>query len=703
MYPVNLGPYLEPGIENVLAMDPDGSSLAYFQGRVVLDDGSEIVLDTGPGWKVNMASPSGWKGAEFDDSSWAAAAGGKPKRGHHHLDRRWPVYDGRVLLENPGPDPLLYYDDAAPVEVRARIPGSWSGARPDLQWIMRSVGRENVRPRLARGTVSAAQASLRDGSLVYAVDAGRREQGVYTLEVSLSADGDTVEHRFEEPLIVVGTLAMKEVPGDEYEQGMGLELEDVIDFTDPGDPHPWIEVQAPPCAKARDPFLFDYSDATIARFEAETGIHTPGERGAPERFELRHLFLTSEAMRETWIEWRCRNMGSYLTKTRDVLRGYRRDLNVLCGWHLTRLPVRHWLTQSGTGYGEYMRQLGMNPAAVRDAPGIWFGRTLYPVGSSHHGNRAYMWAHHVDPGAIAYYDVSNRMVVLNTCWSELTARPGARDDWPMGRSYTARFISQGHGDNALESFTQAMIGADPDIPIELKPYGLTAFTVEAAHIEVESWRNDALPESELAHMHGIVGAVRDLLSDRGTALAIPRTDRDYLLAVCRAAETMLKQDRYAAAWSALTHWRFWELWKQVLVPAGTHSARLAGRPDQATLVPQQRPVLGVARVEGRPDDAAWQDARPSFRFLSLGSSASLSLGFPLMDMAVQAAYDEEALYVRLRMADPDVEALKSTASRDNPIEVLRKYDDTVEKLLDGNGGTRRGGGLDEHSRPRGSA
>ncbi len=1151
-YPVNLAPYLDPSAPNVLALDPAGSSLAYLQGRIVLDDGSALTLDTGPDWRCANEPPPGWEQPGVDDSSWQTPQCARPD--YHHLVRRWPVYDGRLLLENPGRERALYYDDSEPIRVAARIPGAWPAPRPDLRWTLRRVERDTHRPAVARGTAPASSAAARDGSLVYGIEAGRQVQGVYTLEAELAADGRVVERRLEEPLIVVGRLAMPEVAGDRYEDGLELELEDVIDFTDPDDPHPWTEAAAPenmkkgpagrrvtesrvvstngltyrevtdpargalfayafefkkphswyllaleypndadrwigagivrarreslekreaiapwrgsgdaqsapivvtgfkypldnamhelrwPCwanpelysieivnirdhqpaaaarlrlyrvkelpavsirrggrffglhteralmigksfcdtdgldeyqnhyealgydmvaqfaqrlrwqaeaartytaylrfaglnldvmgafqynemnmayvppervpgdgrllqdiretalryferngiamyslveylehralrahfkvsdedvghgadticyvsrdgkqggwcgnpnhpdiekailrvaedlavkfarspawkgifynvtgegsfgpgpnSPARDPYEYDYSDATIARFEQETGRRIPGEPADPRRFARRHQYLTSEAVLGLWTDWRCRAMGGTLVKTRDVLRTHRPDLNVLCGWHITPNPIRHWLTSVGGPYGDYARQIGMDPAVVRNEPGIWFGRTLYPVGSSHAGVKSDVWAHAVEPSVIAHYAMPNRLVVLNTCWFEYRTRLND-PAWPFANKRgTLGLVGSAHGDYALETYTQAMIGGDPDIllygfidscmplgheqqrrqvaqaliplpnepfepvlgtadfkqnlalralrkngdywfyaanpgywplrgavtlsgraaverahdgrpvptreadghtvvPIDLGPYGLASFRAAGAgpDIAITAWTNEPLADADMVPMRRIVGEVTGLLETRETAMALALPDREAMRAVCRSVEAWLAEGRYAAAWLALTHWRFWELWKSVLIPAQKEAARLPDRPAaDADQEASCQPVLRVTRVAGAPpaidgrlNDPAWAKARPSFNFRSIGMSASVQLGYPLMDMAVQALYDDQALYLGLRMADPDVSALKKTATLENPIEVIRNYDDTVIVFLNAQG------------------
>jgi len=115
------------------------------------------------------------------------------------------------------------------------------------------------------------------------------------------------------------------------------------------------------------------------------------------------------------------------------------------------------------------------------------------------------------------------------------------------------------------------------------------------------------------------------------------------------------------------------------------SARLPDRPNPAETDEAgawERPRLEAAAVrdapptlDGRLDDAAWKATSPSFRFLSIDGRDYR--GTPLMDMSVQACYDADHLYVGLRMADPTVSALRKVAPADNPLAVLRAYDDTV--------------------------
>lgn len=63
-----------------------------------------------------------------------------------------------------------------------------------------------------------------------------------------------------------------------------------------------------------------YGDWTIGQFEKDTGIDVPGDPNDPQRFTQRFEFLTADAMRETWVKWRCDRMQSYLERLRDRIR-----------------------------------------------------------------------------------------------------------------------------------------------------------------------------------------------------------------------------------------------------------------------------------------------------------------------------------------------------------------------------------------------
>jgi len=258
--PVDIKPYLKPGRNciGLYARQVNDSQLVYVHGAVVMVSGDVIRFASDETWRFSPKAPANWSKAGFDDGDWKTLdAAGWDDRKHvawhcfwEYLLNSWligtgggwigpafPFYQGRIVLENPY-ESKLYYDAQKPVVVRVRVPSGLAERRPSLGWILRRV-RETGEEEIAKGGESDFDRA--GDSLVYEVRLGNRPRGVYSIEVALRAGDDIIEERPREALVVLGKIPMKEVAGDSYEDGMKLTLEDTIDFTDPNDPHPWVE------------------------------------------------------------------------------------------------------------------------------------------------------------------------------------------------------------------------------------------------------------------------------------------------------------------------------------------------------------------------------------------------------------------------------------------------------------------------------
>lgn len=96
---------------------------------------------------------------------------------------------------------------------------------------------------------------------------------------------------------------------------------------------------------------YGYDDLSIRRFEQETDVKVPVDAKLPDRFSKRHAFLTSRAVRERWVAWRCEKITDLIRRMRDELVAVRPDLR------LTIAP-------SGG------RDAGIDPAAIRQLAGV---------------------------------------------------------------------------------------------------------------------------------------------------------------------------------------------------------------------------------------------------------------------------------------------------------------------------------------------
>lgn len=241
--PADLTPFLKPE-KNVIALygerigaergrgyDP----FVYLQGKIIMVSGETVSLNTDETWKGGEEPVPGWTGLGFDDSAWKSPPMRDPY--FNYLGGTLPAYEGRVVVENPQGKRLFYGDDQ-PMVIRVRVPEGLASQKPVIGWVLNSVN-EKGEQEIARGK-DANFRKVKD-SLLYDVNLGQRERGAYSFAATLEIGGKVVEEHQGEPVVVTGRIPMKEVAGDTYEEGMKLVLEDTIDFTDPKDPHVWVE------------------------------------------------------------------------------------------------------------------------------------------------------------------------------------------------------------------------------------------------------------------------------------------------------------------------------------------------------------------------------------------------------------------------------------------------------------------------------
>ncbi len=245
---VDIAPYLQPGRNCIgfygfrIGYPP----FLYFQAKIVMQSGEVVTVASGKDWRYSPQACEGWDKPGFDDSSWTNVDRGTPP-GLTSRDAAGqfgiPAYSGRLVIRNPGRKDL-FYTDAAEVVVDVHVPPGLKHQRPRVFYVFGRAGHEGSCDLVEEG--SAASFSERDGSLVYRLSLGRHGHGVYALALRLEAsDGTTIEERTREPLVVLRKRTPQAIEGSDYLEGLDLELEDTVDFTDPNDPHPWTEAKMP--------------------------------------------------------------------------------------------------------------------------------------------------------------------------------------------------------------------------------------------------------------------------------------------------------------------------------------------------------------------------------------------------------------------------------------------------------------------------
>ncbi|MEA3401679.1 MAG: hypothetical protein U9R79_10605, partial [Armatimonadota bacterium] len=246
--PVDIAPYLRAGRNCVgfygfrIGYQPP----LYFQARIIMQSGEVVTVASGSHWTCSPQGAEGWNEPGFDDSGWSQAVRG-PQINTTHRDSAHktflPAYGGRLLMKSPNRRDL-FYTAAQPVVVDVHVPAGLRTNTPTLSYVL---GRADARGECTPVTDGVVRSfTQRRGSLVYRVDLGQQEDGVYALALSLEdADGAVIDQRYREPLVVLRRMELQTVDGNSFTEGLDLELEDTIDFTDPDDPHPWFECRTP--------------------------------------------------------------------------------------------------------------------------------------------------------------------------------------------------------------------------------------------------------------------------------------------------------------------------------------------------------------------------------------------------------------------------------------------------------------------------
>ncbi|MBN1257114.1 MAG: hypothetical protein JXA52_05355 [Planctomycetes bacterium] len=245
--PLDIVPYLRPGKNCVgfYGFRYSTSPLLYVQGRVIMESGEIIEITSGPEWSYNSEETADWSQPGFDDQVWQKVLPGRlpriDERRLHDYNRQVgiPAYSGYLVIKNPTRKDL-FYNDQEDLVVEVDIPAGLSGQQPELTYIFSKAGEKGSSIPLKQETVSTY--ASKDGSLKYQLNLGRHTHGVYTIEVVLkNANNEQIEARPREPLVVLRKLNPQIVEGKDFREGLELELEDSIDFTNPDDPHPWRE------------------------------------------------------------------------------------------------------------------------------------------------------------------------------------------------------------------------------------------------------------------------------------------------------------------------------------------------------------------------------------------------------------------------------------------------------------------------------
>ena len=133
------------------------------------------------------------------------------------------------------------------------------------------------------------------------------------------------------------------------------------------------------------------------------------------------------------------------------------------------------------------------------------------------------------------------------------------------------------------------------LPIRLAPFGLCAYRIGSGQLVVREYQTQPLASADLARLQSVPRRVEDLLADPRARLSLSLADHRFMSATLDQVRQAIAQGQYAAAWSQLTHHRFWSRWQDFL-------ERAVG----AAAEPPGELVAGPGRISYEPDRSCIQ-------------------------------------------------------------------------------------------------
>lgn len=238
--PVDIAPYLKPGANCAAfyayrAGVPGYSPFPMLYADVQMASGQRVSVQTDTTWKYSPKEEAGWNQAGFNDAPWTLI-----KDLWSYMSAPRVNTQELCVVKNPGHKDFFYADDQD-MAFEVRIPAGLKSQAPALTYAFFKADAEG---QLTPVTESKAPAfTEKDDSLVATFQVGRQPRGVYAFTVKIEGQGGLIESRPPEPVMVIRKVPFKTIAGNDWFEGLDVELEDTIDFTNPKDPHPWIEAK----------------------------------------------------------------------------------------------------------------------------------------------------------------------------------------------------------------------------------------------------------------------------------------------------------------------------------------------------------------------------------------------------------------------------------------------------------------------------
>ncbi|MHC4873609.1 MAG: DOMON domain-containing protein, partial [Planctomycetota bacterium] len=227
-----------------------------------------------------------------------------------------------------------------------------------------------------------------------------------------------------------------------------------------------------------EPFAYSFDDVTFEKFEKDTGIKLFIDKTDPMRFDKRYTAVTSPALKQKFIDWRCRKLRDFFADALKVANKSRKDLQFINAIAIEDPNFYKSQLAREIGVKENYKLFGYDLDLLNKVENLWNGRWTVSWQESTRGvttQNPYVWYSRTDKEVTSAYDRdTNRTVMSRTSWDEnFVVRPGEKfnrygknkvveSDWILNY-YRVRTLPHPTGYNCREAMMQGIITADPQI------------------------------------------------------------------------------------------------------------------------------------------------------------------------------------------------------------------------------------------------
>ena len=220
-------------------------------------------------------------------------------------------------------------------------------------------------------------------------------------------------------------------------------------------------------------------------------------------------------------------------------------------------------------------------------------------------------------------------------------------------------------------FTEVATGKKSDavrtVKFSLEPFGIAAWQANSGSVKITGWKNNPVPDTELAHMRNIITKAKNLLKLSGIEKYLGKEDFLLLKNSTKKAEQAINAGRYAEAWITITNAFYWG----TLFEKGK-GAKYAGNVGPRTLEATEAAEAPV--IDGKLDDAVWNKSIGQTRFVNGDKQVSK------LNTWVYTAWKGSKLYLAFKCEDPDIGKLRTTAKTE--MDLVRNKDDSIDFTVD---------------------